>query len=134
MKGIYILLINVKTSFRTNVGSLGKIIFEKGLYAYVGSAQNNIEKRVERHLSKNKKTFWHIDYLLKSDKTKVIKILYKNSGSEEECRTAALLSRTELPVMGFGCSDCHCKSHLFRLRNFKSLETLGMKEMIAGVD
>jgi len=70
MKGVYILLINVGKNLRLKIGSLGMINFVNGKYAYVGSAQNNLEKRVERHMSKNKKKFWHIDYLLGNKFTK----------------------------------------------------------------
>ena len=44
---------------KIRIGSLGKITFKKGFYAYVGSAMNNLEKRVQRHLRK-KKNFYHL--------------------------------------------------------------------------
>jgi Uri superfamily endonuclease len=62
-KGIYILVVSVSKDINVNVGALGSVNFEKDLYAYVGSAQNNLEKRIERHLRKTKQKFWHIDYL-----------------------------------------------------------------------
>ncbi|HDJ96588.1 MAG TPA: GIY-YIG nuclease family protein, partial [Candidatus Aenigmarchaeota archaeon] len=43
MKGSYILFLEVKKSIEVNVGSLGKIKFKRGIYAYVGSAMNGIE-------------------------------------------------------------------------------------------
>ena len=64
MKGIYILLISIAGRISVSVGALGDKSFQKGLYVYVGSAQNNLEKRVKRHLRKVKRRFWHIDYLL----------------------------------------------------------------------
>jgi len=51
MKGIYILKLNLKKNQEIMIGKLGKIFFEKGSYYYVGSSQNNIEKRIERHFS-----------------------------------------------------------------------------------
>ena len=62
-KGIYILVVSVSKDINVNVGALGSVNFEKDLYACVGSAQNNLEKRIERHLRKTKQKFWHIDYL-----------------------------------------------------------------------
>jgi Uri superfamily endonuclease len=53
-KGIYILVVSVSKDINVNVGTLGSVNFEKGLYAYVGSAQNNWGKRIERHLRKTK--------------------------------------------------------------------------------
>jgi len=61
MKGIYVLFISVKRDIFVKVGALGKVKFSQGTYAYVGSAQNGIEKRVIRHLRKEKRKFWHID-------------------------------------------------------------------------
>lgn len=59
-----VLLIFVRSSFEKVVGKLGKLRFEVGDYAYVGSARSNFLQRIKRHFSKKKKLFWHIDYLL----------------------------------------------------------------------
>lgn len=116
IKGIYILFIQVKRDVAVEVGSLGKLKFNKGNYAYVGSAQNGIEKRVARHLRREKKKFWHIDYLLAQGGVKIEKIAYKEAPKEEECRTAQTLLKFGEPIIGFGCSDCSCKSHLFKIK------------------
>ncbi len=129
MKGIYVLLIELKKEIRLKIGSLGKIKFGKGIYAYIGSAQNNLEKRIARHLSKNKKRFWHIDYLLDGESAKVLKVFYKKAKKEEECKIAKKLSKTESLIKNFGCSDCNCKSHLFRIKNLKNILDLGMVEL-----
>ena len=55
MRGIYILIISVDMNIRASIGALGPVSIERGLYAYVGSAQNNLEKRVARHLTQNGK-------------------------------------------------------------------------------
>jgi len=117
MRGIYVLVFNIGRKLQAKIGSLGRINFDKGIYAYVGSAQNNLEKRIARHTSKNKKKFWHIDYLLDSKFTKVLDVFYKNSGRLEECKIADRLGKTEIPVLKFGCSDCNCKSHLFKIKS-----------------
>jgi len=129
MKGVYILLINVGKDIQARVGSLGKIKFDKGIYAYLGSAQNNLEKRIIRHRSRNKKMFWHIDYLLDSKFTKIINVFYKKSGKIKECKIADKLNKTEILIPNFGCSDCNCKSHLFRIKNLDIILGLGMKEL-----
>ena len=76
LKGIYVVLISVRENILVKVGALGEILFEKGLYAYVGSAQNNLEKRVKRHFRKNKPKFWHIDYLLENKEAEIIQLLF----------------------------------------------------------
>jgi Uri superfamily endonuclease len=129
MKGIYYLLINLKRNVRLNIGALGKIRFRKGRYVYVGSAQNNVEKRVQRHMSKNKKLRWHIDYLLASSYAKVENAFYKKAAKNIECRTADFLADIAEPVSCFGCSDCRCNSHLFRLKSIKPLDKLEFKEL-----
>jgi len=115
MKGVYVLVISVDEDIEVDVGALGSISFEKGLYAYVGSAQTGLEKRVERHLGRVKRKFWHIDYLLENEFVNVVKVFCKEAEKSEECRVARKLSEREVPVVNFGCSDCGCVSHLFML-------------------
>ena len=129
MRGVYVLVFNIGRKLQAKIGSLGRIKFDEGIYAYVGSAQNNLEKRIARHKSKNKKKFWHIDYLLDSEFTKIINVFYKKSGKIEECKIADELGKTEILIPNFGCSDCNCKSHLFRIKNLDIILGLGMKEL-----
>lgn len=127
-KGVYLLLISVGKDINVNVGSLGNLNFEKGIYAYVGSAQNNLEKRIGRHLRKVKRKFWHVDYLLNNDNVAVLKALQKEGGRPEECRIAKKISGKDALIKGFGSSDCKCKSHLFKLENFHFLEEFMLEE------
>jgi len=118
MKGIYVLLISVGNCTRVNVGALGTVTLKRGLYAYVGSAQNSFEKRIARHLRNEKKKFWHIDYLLEHANVRVMKVFYRRARRPEECRIAKRLGRKGLPIRGFGSSDCRCQSHLFRIEDY----------------
>ena len=128
MKGVYVLIISVGKDTKVNVGALGSIFFERGLYAYVGSAQNGLEKRVQRHLKKAKRKFWHIDYLLDDDAVRVVKVFCKEADKSEECRNARKLSEKGIAVKRFGCSDCGCVSHLFRVNDYNLLRDF-MSEM-----
>ena len=92
LAGIYVLIIQVGEDISVDVGALGERVFEKGLYAYVGSAQANLEQRVKRHLRREKKKFWHIDYLLDKPASKIIKVFYKKAGKLEECETASIIA------------------------------------------
>ncbi|MGC1119661.1 MAG: GIY-YIG nuclease family protein [Candidatus Methanofastidiosia archaeon] len=101
----YVLVMELLQDTQIRVGKLGSINFKKGLYNYVGSAPS--EKRLERHLRKEKKTHWHIDYFLKEARIKGIFI----TRERRECEVAGDI---DLPhIKGFGCSDCDCPSHLF---------------------
>lgn len=115
MKGIYVLLIFINKDIKIKIGKLGKINFNKGHYFYVGSAQNNLEKRIKRHELKRKKKHWHIDYLLSYKNVKIKDIFYKIAGKKWECKTAFLLSKFCDPVLCFGSSDCKCKGHLLKV-------------------
>lgn len=111
MKGSYVLLIVLKKNKEIQIGKLGKIFFKKGYYAYVGSALNNLEKRIQRHFIEDKKIHWHIDYLLKY--SEITKVFYKEKILREECSIAEKFKEIFTFINGFGCSDCKCKSHLF---------------------
>ncbi len=126
MKGAYILIIKLGKNSAIGIGALGKIKFRKGFYAYAGSGMNSLEKRVERHSKKRgKKTFWHVDYLLR--KAKLSKALVFESSSRRECEISAALSARFEGVRGFGCSDCTCESHLFHSERLENLEKAASK-------
>lgn len=122
MKGIYVLIIRINKSIHPKIGALGELTLTEGLYAYVGSAQSNLELRVARHLRKHKRLFWHIDYLLNNEAAKVIAVYSREGTKAEECKIARLLRAKAQPIAGFGCSDCSCSSHLFRAENFDFLQ------------
>ncbi|DAC72362.1 MAG TPA: GIY-YIG nuclease family protein [Thermoplasmata archaeon] len=111
MKGVYLLLMRLPKSTALTVGKLGSIHFEKGDYAYVGSALNGLDQRIQRHLRTNKKVHWHIDYLLPY--TEIVSVFYKENNQREECSIAQTLENNFASIPGFGCSDCTCASHLF---------------------
>jgi len=117
-----VLIIQVDKDTDVNVGALGKLTFEKGLYAYVGSAQANLEQRIKRHLGKEKHLFWHIDYLLNESAARIVKVLFKQADKTEECEIAEVIDEIGEAVGGFGCSDCSCKSHLFRIGDYRFLQ------------
>jgi len=122
LKGVYVLIIQIEKVIQPKIGALGELIFPEGLYAYVGSAQNNLELRVARHRRKGKSLFWHIDYLLDNEAAKVMDVYYKPGRKSEECKIARVLEANAQPIAGFGCSDCKCSSHLFHAQNFDFLQ------------
>ena len=119
MKGSYILLIEVENDREIEFRKLGKIRFKKGFYAYVGSALNGIEARVKRHLRKEKRLWWHIDYLL--SEAVIREVICVESDRREECSIARNLEKQFDSIKGFGCSDCKCPSHLFFSKNLEDL-------------
>ncbi len=121
MKGVYLLVINLKKNSRIKIGKLGRLTLPKGYYVYVGSALSNLQARVARHLSSEKKLRWHIDYLLASPNAEVEMVITRQTEKRIECKVNEVIQKFGRPVERFGSSDCKCKSHL---TYFKSLENI----------
>ncbi len=113
MSGIYVLIISIKKASAIKIGALGKVYFRKGLYAYIGSAQNSLEKRIKRHTLKQKNKHWHIDYLTTKPFVEVIKVYIANLDKSFEQKIALILSNSFSYIEKFGCTDSLAKSHLF---------------------
>ena len=112
MKGVYVLLIKLNKKRKIKIGKRGVFCFPAGRYIYVGSAMNNLEKRIERHKSRKKRMHWHIDYFLKY--ANIINVLKIETKRKIECSLASKI-KGEIIAEKFGSMDCKCKSHFFLL-------------------
>ena len=122
LRGVYVLLISIEDRVMMEVGALGPINLESGIYAYIGSAlgshSTSIEGRLTRHYNSQKKMHWHIDYILKNPKIKIKKAIFSESTNPQECNLVKKISKCEFTSLGpkdFGSSDCSCVSHLIFL-------------------
>ena len=113
-KGTYVLVITLGSDMEITVGALGTLSFSKGTYCYVGSAMGGLDQRLKRHLSKEKKLKWHIDYLTTVADDRRAMISYPDF--IPECELAEMAGRSGMVPShkGFGCSDCKCHTHLFQ--------------------
>jgi len=118
-KGVYALLIKNHEDQTLQIGKLGKFLFPKGLYVYIGSAlgtsATSLEYRLPRHLSKTKNLFWHIDFFLQAEFVEILTIFYAVTSERRECQLASTISQIEnaqIIINRFGSSDCACMSHL----------------------
>ena len=127
MKGTYLLVMDLPQDTAIAVGKQGVVDFQKGRYVYVGSALNGLEQRIQRHLREQKKVHWHIDYFLPY--AEVVDVFYKEGTEREECEVARLFERTFPCIVGFGCSDCRCKSHLFQGPSQEIQRVIGSLDM-----
>lgn len=95
---------------RIAVGRMGVYEFPAGRYIYTGSAKRSLEARIARHLRRDKRLHWHIDYLLASPSASVRQV---HRSGLAECTLNQQTAGTLL-VAGFGASDCRqgCGSHL----------------------
>jgi Uri superfamily endonuclease len=114
-KGTYLLLAQLEAPAQFPVGKLGIYAFAHGWYAYVGSAlgAGGLEARLARHARSSKRLHWHIDYLLQH--ASLDRIWTAAYAGRLECSWATALrglTGAQIPVPGFGASDCDCISHL----------------------
>jgi sugar fermentation stimulation protein A len=119
-RGTYILLIEILHEVNVKVGVLGSLTFPQGFYAYCGSAMGGLGARINRHLRREKKIRWHVDYLL--EKGRVRGVLFAVTNERLECRLAECLGNVFNNYPGFGSSDCHCPSHLFFSEDLPTLQ------------
>ncbi len=110
-KGTYILVLNLDKNKEICIGKLGKFLFEKGLYFYVGSARGGFLKRVVRYFGKIEKKKWHIDYLL--EYAEPFGIFFFDEFYKEVDVAKRMENLYHLYVRGFGSSDTQSKTHLF---------------------
>ncbi|MCX7891062.1 MAG: GIY-YIG nuclease family protein [Burkholderiales bacterium] len=106
----YQLFIRVACDRVIRVGRLGTFRFPAGRYVYTGSAARGLEARIARHLAREKRLFWHVDYLLAAPGVRVEAV---RRSTRPECALAGSAAGTT-PAPGFGASDCRagCVSHL----------------------
>ncbi len=120
-KGTYIIVLYLNKNKKIQIGKLGQFKFKKGYYAYVGSAfgPGGLKSRIKHHIEPKKSYHWHIDYL----KPAVKEIWISDYGERLEHEWAGSLGKIASDkILGFGCSDCSCESHLFHLKVFGFLQ------------
>jgi Uri superfamily endonuclease len=118
-RGVYSLLIELEEGRAIELKRGVCWRLPKGYYVYTGSAlgrgSTSLEKRLERHLSVNKKTYWHIDRLLDGS-ARVVRAVYAEAATRMECKLNQKISSLlrAKAVKGFGSSDCKygCVGHL----------------------
>jgi Uri superfamily endonuclease len=127
--GVYQLILRLARPAVITVGALGLHTFPRGTYLYTGRASRGLSKRIERHLRKEKKLRWHIDYLLEQAQIGGIH-LYPDKATEEcsiNNETARVLGGAFL-VKRFGSSDCRCTSHLMLIPEVRTVELKAIME------
>ena len=131
-RGSYCLCIRVKNEAEIPIGSLGRLSFSKGLYIYVGSALNSLIPRLQRHLRTSRgegtSVHWHVDYLLHHPGVEIEAIYSTDWAVRMECEIASEIAMEGKPITRFGCSDCYCVSHLYKVESCGFLGKMGLKK------
>lgn len=110
--GDYMIVLHLEEDRDIPTGSLGTLHYRKGYYVYAGSAKRNLDQRMAHHRALRKKKHWHMDYL--RQECSFLAALPIRTKEDLEHRLAGRLSDiADWSVKGFGCTDCHCDSHLF---------------------
>ncbi len=114
--GVYQLLVEISRSSVLEIGKIGLVELPRGAYLYTGSARRGLYARLSRHLRHEKKLRWHIDYLLRAGRVAGIRALPWQLGLECHLNLLSLSENgVQVPVRGFGASDCCCPAHLLYL-------------------
>lgn len=126
LPGTYALILQAQRADLLRIGRRGEMPLCPGYYVYIGSAlgPGGLRRRLERHLRTEKRPHWHIDYLRAA--TDVLAIWTLADPVRRECDWSAAIGRipgAEIPLSGFGASDCRCPSHLFRFSSPPSFTT-----------
>lgn len=120
--GTYALVLALQHPVEIGVGRLGTIRFESPFYIYVGSAlgPGGLAARLRHHLRRAERPHWHIDYL--RTRAEIFEIWLTEQDRRLECSWYNKLAglHATRPVIGFGSSDCRCRSHLLALANVPS--------------
>jgi sugar fermentation stimulation protein A len=128
--GTYVLVLRLARRTTLSVGALGDVQFERGYFTYVGSARRGLRPRLSRHISREKRKKWHIDWLTTSPNFEPVAAATTGRVGLE-CKIARMLStRADARVKGFGCSDCGCESHLAHFPDassvYSAIDALGI--------
>jgi Uri superfamily endonuclease len=129
---LYVILTHLPRQTAVLVGALGPVVFERGWYAYVGSAARARRARVARHLATGKPLRWHADYLFAAFPARRAWLV---DGAEGECELAGALAA--LPGAArrpprFGAGDCRCAGHLVRFGSRPRRHDLAAAAQAAG--
>ncbi len=129
--GYYALIIMLRRELEITTRGGKRFHLKPGLYVYIGSARGpgGIRARVARHLRRDKRLFWHIDYVTSSPEAEIIGVVSMR-GAERDMES--LLSRrlAELlePIHGFGSTDKRDPAHLFYCGEASPDECIGLVE------
>jgi Uri superfamily endonuclease len=115
--GTYLLGLSISRELVLKVGKKGVFRIAPGYAYYAGSARRALKARVARHQKKRKPRHWHIDYLTARKEVKIEDVWILPGTRTRECDLAKrllALPGAEVPVPGFGSSDCRsgCAAHL----------------------
>ena len=128
--GTYALVLSCRVETAIQVGRLASLRLRRGFYVYVGSAfgSGGLRGRIAHHLKVSERPHWHIDYLRAHARLEEVWCCRDAERREHQWASAVQAMRgAEMPVAGFGASDCRCRSHLYFFKRRPSRRILQRK-------
>lgn len=122
--GAYALVLELLRPLSVRLGRRAPGALDPGWYLYAGSARGpgGIRARVGRHLRADKSLRWHVDRLTNTAGVSAV-VAVPGGGECAIVGAVRALAGTEIPVPGFGSSDCRsCPAHLLRLADAVDLD------------
>ena len=122
--GTYALLLASTETRCLRIGRLGSLTLRPGWYVYVGSAfgPGGVRARLAHHRKRAARPHWHVDHLRLH--AQLERVWFTHDPVRREHQWAQAMQRlpgAEMPLHGFGSSDCACTSHLVRFVRRPSL-------------
>lgn len=118
--GTYALVLECTRTARIEIGKLGQLDVQPGVYVYIGSAfgPGGLAARIRHHARVSMRPHWHIDYFRASCELTEVWWITGSARLEHVWAGAAVASlpSSGVPMPGFGASDCTCATHLFRFQ------------------
>jgi Uri superfamily endonuclease len=114
-RGTYALMFRSEATLHADVGRLGAVVLPAGFWIYVGSAfgPGGLRARLAHHLRASPRPHWHLDYikqgLLPLEAWTTLDPVRREHAWAQALSGMQAASR---PVIGFGASDCSCRTHL----------------------
>lgn len=128
--GTYALVLSCHVETAIQVGRLASLRLRRGFYVYVGSAfgPGGLRARMAHHSRVSGRPHWHVDYLRAHARLEEVWYCRDAEPREHQWASAVRAIRgAEMPVAGFGSSDCQCRSHLYFFNRRPSRRSLQRK-------
>ena len=114
--GCYQLVLRLEQVISLEVGSLCRLNLSKGYYLYTGRHRKSLWRRIERHLQKDKRVYWHIDYFTTHPAIQMDHIIIFPE-TDAECKINQEVQHflnARLLYPGLGSGDCNnkCGAHM----------------------
>ena len=114
--GCYQIIFLLNRPILLKVGALCTLHLEEGYFIYTGRHRKALAARINRHLQKHKRIYWHVDYFT-SHRAFQVKHLVIYPGVDAECQLNQafrefLGARVVYPGLGSGDCQKHCAAHM----------------------